>query len=121
MEHYVNECRWCQSVSSWVSKRTAGPISDDDDVLPVFVHTHGDEDQRPLACVATTAQLARLRLSRYGDRGRQKALLQHLDAEEPESGYGDWSSSDSTVREQRRTCNLCPNLGKLDLKDVRKR
>ncbi|KAG8951200.1 hypothetical protein FRC04_006682 [Tulasnella sp. 424] len=62
VQHYVDECRWYQSMESHLSKNPAAPTpdsDDDDDELPVFIHTHGDQEDGRLACVTTEAQLER--------------------------------------------------------------
>ncbi|KIO18706.1 hypothetical protein M407DRAFT_156207 [Tulasnella calospora MUT 4182] len=115
VNHYVNECQWYQSMSSWVPKRTTGLTSDDDEAPPKFVQTHGDKDKGHLACVATEAQLERLREIRNNDNERQDALIKHLNLAEPASNLTYWERRRG--RENRRTCNLCPKVNKLGPKE----
>lgn len=99
-----------------LSKNPGAPIpDDDDDELPVFIHTHGNQDGGRLACVATEAQLERLKQIREKDGARQRSLIQSLETAEP---YPSWWTFLQN-REQRRTCNLCPKLNSRDPKKVR--
>ncbi|KIO23751.1 hypothetical protein M407DRAFT_214104 [Tulasnella calospora MUT 4182] len=108
--HYATEHRW------WTIARPAAglagmlPNLPEDQPLPELVHTHDLSDQSPLVSIVNGEQRATLQQDRAGDEPRRQALINSLDALEPDADailFGDLIGP-SHRRERRRTCLLCP-------------
>ncbi|KAG9043573.1 hypothetical protein FS837_009383 [Tulasnella sp. UAMH 9824] len=108
--HYAIEHRW------WTIAQPAAGIANMFPNLPAnqpppeLVHTHDLSDQSPLVSIISQEQRATLQQNRAGDESRRQALINSLDATEPDADaalFGELMDP-SHPRERRRKCLLCP-------------
>ncbi|KAG8975313.1 hypothetical protein FRC05_005872 [Tulasnella sp. 425] len=82
--HYATEHRWWASVD---------PAADDPDLFhnlpgnqpPEIIHTHDPSDESPLVSIVTPEQRETMLQNRAGDEPRRQALINSLDAAEPDT------------------------------------
>lgn len=109
MTHYATEHRWWASVD---------PADDDPDLFhnlpgnqpPEIIHTHDPSDESLLVSIVTPEQRETMLQNRAEDEPRRQALINSLDAAEPDTDatiFGELMDP-SRVRERRRACLLCP-------------
>ncbi|KAG8902622.1 hypothetical protein FRC00_008714 [Tulasnella sp. 408] len=109
--HYAIEHRWWTIAQPAAGITNMFPNLPENQPLPELVHTHDLSDQSPLVSIVSEEQRRVLQQNRAGDEARRQALINSLDATEPDADaalFGDLMGP-SHPRERRRTCLLCPS------------